>query len=116
VAFSTSRLDFGNQFLGYRSAAQTLKIINFGTGPLVIRSISFTGANPDDFVISKDSGEGTLAPGASRTLGIQFRPNPPLYAEARSASLVVCDNAVGSPQLVALTGTAVEKNREKLSQ
>src|SRR5438552_8841826 len=74
ISFSATRLDYGNQLLGQRSPAQTLTLTNSGTSPLLIYSLNFTGTNPGDLVIGSDSGEATLAPGASRTVGIQFRP------------------------------------------
>jgi hypothetical protein len=104
VSFNASRLDYGNQLVGVRSAAQALTITNSGSSPLTISSVSFTGANPGDFLIGSDSGEGTLAPGASRLVGIQCRP---LAVGGRSAVLAVSDNAAGSPQLVSLAGNGV---------
>jgi hypothetical protein len=104
ISFSPSRLDYGNQLVGIRSTAQTLTITNSGASPLTISSLSFTGTNPGDFVIGSDSSEATLAPGASRSLGIQCRP---LAVGARSAVLAVSDNAAGSPQLVSLSGAGV---------
>lgn len=119
VSFSPTRLDFGRQIYGRRTAPQTVRITNSGSTPLTIRSLSFTGSQPADFVIATDSGETTLAPGGSRTLAIQFRPNLPLEPVARSAVLAVSDNAAGSPQLVSLSGTAVvtfvERNPRSLN-
>jgi len=45
---------------------------------------------------------GTLAAGASCTINVLFTPQA---AGARTATLLVADNATGSPQMVALSGT-----------
>jgi hypothetical protein len=104
VTLSTTHLEYGNQLLGQRTAAQTLTITNSGDSPLAIQTVSLVGADPRQFVIGSDTGEAVLASGASRQVGIQFRP---LSDGFWGAGLAVFSNAPGSPHLVTLTGTGV---------
>ena len=63
---------------------------------------TFTGANSGDFTKTTTCGA-TLAVTASCTITVKFAPTA---AGARAASLSIADNAAGSPQLVAVSGTA----------
>ena len=101
VSFSPTSLAFGNQVLNTTSAAKTVTLTNTGTATLTITAYSFTGTNPTNFAQTHTCAA-TLAAGASCTISVTFTPSA---TGARSASLAVADNAAGSPQTVALTGT-----------
>jgi probable HAF family extracellular repeat protein len=99
-----TRLNFGNQPVGSSSAVQTLTVTNGGTAPLTISSVKITGANAADFRLTADSGGPVLAPGASRSFSLCFKP---VGGGSRTASLTLSDNAVGSPHSIALQGTGL---------
>jgi hypothetical protein len=79
-------------------------LTNSGTAALSISSIAITGTNASDFAQTNTcpSGLATLAAGASCTISVTFTPSA---AGGRTAALSVTDNASGSPQSVALSGT-----------
>ncbi len=94
---------FGNQEINTSSAATTVTITNSGTANLTISNIALSGANATEFTLS---GVGTLpitvAPGNNTTVSLQFKPTA---VGVRSASLVITDNANGSPYSLALSGS-----------
>ncbi|HEV2378874.1 MAG TPA: choice-of-anchor D domain-containing protein [Terriglobia bacterium] len=103
VTFSTP------QDVGTSSAAQTVKLTNTGAAAMTITAIGFTGTNAGDFVLSTAPAPActTLTPvavNASCNISVLFKPTT--YS-SRSAALSVTDNATGSPQAVALTGTGL---------
>jgi hypothetical protein len=97
---------FGSITVGSSSASQTATLTNTsGAGNTVTisgKSIS-TGPNPGDFSFN-DNCPSLLMSGLSCTFNITFTPTA---GGARSANLTVVDNAAGSPQAVALSGTGV---------
>jgi Domain of unknown function DUF11/Putative binding domain, N-terminal len=102
-------ISFGNQTEGVASAAMTATLTNTSsTASLSITSITSTGANAADFTITTGSGacSATTAVAAGKTclIYVTFKPST---AAAESATLSVADNATGSPQTAALTGTGV---------
>jgi hypothetical protein len=90
-------------------------VSNSSSGPyagnLSVASITKTGANAGDFVISSDGCTGTSTPpGSACTVQVAFKPLQPTTCganSARSASLSITDNAPGSPHTVPLSGTAM---------
>ena len=106
VCLSTSSLAFGNQEAGTTSSVLSVTVTNCGTANLLINTATITGANAGDFriVIDGCSG-GALVPNAICTIGVVFNPGLTNVAN-RTASLQIPDNASGSPQAVALSGTA----------
>lgn len=101
VSLSTSGLSFGNQNVGTTSAEQDVTISNIGQNSLHISVISITGTNSADFGDTSNC-VGTLAPGTACSVRVTFSPSA---ASIRTATLSVSDDAVGSPQTVALSGT-----------
>jgi FtsP/CotA-like multicopper oxidase with cupredoxin domain len=106
ATLSTTALDFGSQPINTTSAPQTVTLTNGGTVPLLITSISMGGPNAGRFPQTNNCpiGGAGLAPTASCTITVTFQPN---RRAARSATLTIRDNAVNSPQTVALTGTGI---------
>jgi hypothetical protein len=76
-------------------------VSNTGTASLTISSITIGGTNAGDFADTANCGS-TLAAGASCTVTVTFAPQA---TGTRSASLIVSDNASGSPHTAALSGT-----------
>jgi dienelactone hydrolase len=98
---SSSTLTFAPQLMGTSSAAQSLTLTNYGAVTLRISSLGFSGADPGDFTKTQTCGS-SLAPGASCTISITFKPT---QVGSRTAILSISDNFAGSPQNVSLTGT-----------
>jgi hypothetical protein len=101
VSLSKTALTFADRVVGSRSAAKTVRLTNTGYLALDIASLSITGANATDFRQTNACGS-SLPAGASCTISVTFKPT---QVGPRTASVTITDNAVGSPQLVALSGT-----------
>ena len=106
ASLSPTSLSFGNHQVNTTSAAQTVTLTNSGNAALTIHSIGLSGPNSGDFHQQHTcpSSSSTLAAGASCTISVTFTPT---VEGNRSASLAITDNASGSPQSVALSGTGV---------
>lgn len=105
MTINPTSLSFGNQQVGTRGAVKRVVLTNNGTGSLVITSISFSGAHPDDFKIGTESCAGTtLVPGGSCTVDLSFSPRA---VGSRSAALTFAINAPGSPHTIPLSGTGL---------
>jgi hypothetical protein len=91
--------------LGQTSAPQTVTLSNNGGMPLLIAGISISGYG--DFAITNGTNTcgASLAAGSSCTFQIAFTP---LAAGTRSATLVVNDNSINTPQLLTLSGTGLD--------
>ena len=102
-----SALGFGTQAIGTTSGTQIATLTNTGSAALSITSIGITGTNTADFGITAASScpitSGAVAIGASCTVAVDFAPQS---GGAKTANLTFNDNASGSPQTIALTGTA----------
>ena len=90
--------------VGSVSAAQPVTITNNGRALLNIAKAYVAGLNPSDFVITANNATGaTLAPGASATVNVAFRPSA---AGLRQANLSFTDNAANTTdQTVQLTAS-----------
>jgi hypothetical protein len=102
VSLSPLSISFTNQLVGTASQPVAVTLTNSGTGALMTTSISFSGANPADF-LEQDTCKSTIAPAAECTVNVTFRP---AAVGARSANLVLGDNAANSPQSIPVTGAA----------
>ena len=92
----------GTQPMQTLSSPQTLTVINTGTGPLQISSLTFAGNDPGDFLVSSNGCLGQIAAGASCALGVSFAPQAP---GNRTARLQIASNDPNSPASVPLSGT-----------
>jgi hypothetical protein len=114
VSVVPSSINFNGQLAQTAGAPQSITITNSatgsGAGPLVFSGVSVKGASSSDFDITTNScSSGATAPGGTCTVQIAFRPLQAATCgteSTRSATLMLSDNAPGSPQSVALTGTA----------
>jgi len=110
ASLSPASVNFGNQAAGTPSAAVSVTLTNSGTGALLVTKLSFTGANAGDFTETDNCTAGAapngVPAGGTCTVQVTFTPSCGNTAAARSAALALTDNAPGSPQTVALSGTA----------
>lgn len=97
ITLSPSTLTFNSQTVGSTSAAQAVTVTNSGTAALTISSIAASG----DFAQTNTCGS-SVAAGANCAIAVTFKPTA---AGSRSGTLTITDNASGSPQTVALSGT-----------
>jgi hypothetical protein len=106
-----AQLIFRSEPLG---STETLPVLisNTGSAPLVLSlPLGFAGANASEFT-ETDNCHANIAPAAWCTVNVEFAPKS---AGAKIASLSVSDNVPGSPQLVALSGTAVAPPQAQVS-
>jgi hypothetical protein len=101
ASLSPSSLVFGNEPVDMNSSSQVVSLNNTGSAALSITTIAFIGADPADFTENSTCGS-SVAAGGNCTIAITFTPSA---AGTRGASLSISDNASGSPQSVALSGT-----------
>jgi hypothetical protein len=101
ATFSTTSVTFAAQGVGTQSAAQMVTLTNSGTAVLNIEGISITGTNGSDFTQTNDC-VASMAVNAVCTFNVKFTP---AATGARSASIMIDDDAPGNPHSIALTGT-----------
>jgi len=85
--------------VGQVSAAQPVTVSNSGNAALSLTSVTLSDTS--DYSMTSTCGA-TLAPSSSCSLSIDFKPQS---TAALPATVTIVDNASGSPQAVALTGT-----------
>ena len=95
---------FPNQTAGTTSSAEVFTLSNIGKATLNIGSIVIGGANPADYAVGTGANAcgATLGAGAQCSIYVTFMPSA---AVSYAATLTVTDNAPGSPQTAALSGT-----------
>jgi hypothetical protein len=102
VTVSPSALTFPSQAVGTSSSPAGVTVNNTSSkAVLTVSDVSVTGSDGSEFSQTNDCT--TIQPGANCTIKVLFTPTAPGNA---SASLAITDNATGSPQTVALSGTA----------
>ena len=98
VTTSPTSLPFGTQLVGTTSSPKNVTITNTGNGPINVTNAG-TSAN---FSVQTNGCQSAIQPGNSCTLSIVFVP---AALGSLSGTLTITDNATGSPQTVALSGT-----------
>jgi hypothetical protein len=98
VSVSPASLSFPAQFVGTSGLPQSVTVANNGPLPITITSVT---ASPADFAPLSSCGS-SLAVNSSCSIGVFFDPTA---GGTRTGTLTITDNAIGSPQTVALTGT-----------
>jgi hypothetical protein len=93
-------LTFDSTAVGTVSSSKRVTIQNAGAGVLNFSSISTTASA---FTLAKDCGA-SLAPNANCSLTLWFRP---ATTGAVAGAITIASNDAGSPQIVALNGSAV---------
>ena len=110
VTVTPSSLAFGSQAISTTSGPLSVMVANTGTAAVNFTGFTTSGADAEDFSVPLPSSgggcsaAGSLAAGASCTMNVLFTPQA---AGTRTATLLIADNATGSPQAVALSGTGV---------
>jgi Bacterial Ig-like domain (group 3)/FG-GAP-like repeat/Abnormal spindle-like microcephaly-assoc'd, ASPM-SPD-2-Hydin len=97
VTFSPAKLNFPTQVVFTTSASQPVTLTNTGSGMLLITNISVTA----EFRQTNNC-PASLDPQGSCTINVQFHPRD---KGLQSGSIIVNDNAPGSPQKLPLAGT-----------
>ena len=96
VAISPASLQYSSQAIGSTSPSQTALLRNMGSSALAISSIAPSG----DF--AESNGCGTSVPAASNcTVSVTFTPTA---AGPLTGSILIQDDAAGSPHIISLTG------------
>jgi hypothetical protein len=101
ASVSPTSLTFSKQSVSTTSAAQTVTLRNNLLTTLTISSLTFNGADPNDFAQTNTCGGGPAAQ-STCTISVTFKPTA---TGTRTATLNVNDSANNSPQTVSLTGT-----------
>jgi hypothetical protein len=94
----TSPVTFPTQLIGTTSAPLTATMTNAGTTPITIASVACSGA---PFRMTKNTCEGSLAPGAQCTMTANFTAQ---IENSVSGTLTIHDSASSKPQVVELIG------------
>ena len=97
VVLSPSSLTFATQLVGSSSAPQGIMLSNIGNQTLTLTSITISS----NFSQTNNCGS-SVAAGSSCTITVTFKPTMP---NTITGSLIVTDNAAGSPQTASLSGT-----------
>jgi len=90
---------FGTQTLGTTSTASNVTVTNTGGAPVTVSGI--TSSAPVEFAVT-NTGCTTVIAGAACTVSVTFAP---AAAGARTATITLVSNGVGSPQVINLSGT-----------
>jgi hypothetical protein len=104
VTVAPTALTFASTTVGSTTAAQVVTVKNTSVSAVTLGTIGFTGTGATSYLKSATTCTTSLAAAASCTISVEFKPT---VAGALPASLSIADNATGTPQLVALTGTGV---------
>jgi hypothetical protein len=108
IVLIPTSLTFANQAIGTTSAPLSTTATNTGNTALQITALGFGGSNPGDFgwpatfTPPTPATPITVAANGSTTIPVVFKPTIP---GQRVATLLITDNAIGSPQSVAVGGT-----------
>jgi sugar lactone lactonase YvrE len=101
LKLSATNLSYGSVTVGQASGSQSVTLTNTGSAALTFTSIAVTGTNASSFDFGNSCGT-SLAAGAS--CGIHGHFTPPAIGTF-TAGITITDNAGGSPQSIALSGT-----------
>jgi Abnormal spindle-like microcephaly-assoc'd, ASPM-SPD-2-Hydin len=111
ASVSPASISFGSQAVGTTSSQHTVTVANTGNANLVIRAGGVTVTDSTDFKIASggcaSTTSVTVAPGSSCTFVVTFAP---ASVGTFSATIDIADNAAGSPQTVALSGSGVKRH------
>lgn len=98
-------VNFGSVGTGTSSAPQTVTVTNGGSTSVNVTTTTVGGTNPGDFSLSNNTCAGaTVTAGGSCAFDVTFAP---AAGGARAGTVGVAHSAIGSPLVVALTGSGV---------
>ncbi len=100
VSLSATSLSFAKTPIGQASKSKTLTLTNTGNATLNISNITITG----DFLIQSNTCGSQVLAGGNCVVTMAFKPTA---MGVRKGFLSFYDNAAGSPQTVALSGTGM---------
>jgi hypothetical protein len=103
VAVSPTSLNFGNVTLG-QTSTQGVQLTNNGNADLIVNVATASG---NGFGITGLSLPATVTAGQSLSLTVHFAP---ATAGSVTGSITFTDNVLGSPQIVAVTGSGIATN------
>jgi hypothetical protein len=103
ISLSVQSLSFGPINPGQISGPQVLTVSSTGNQALTISSIAFSPAGGPFLETDTCISNPVLPPGSSCQISVSYAPTSVGTAQA---ALIITDNAAGSPQSVALAGTA----------
>jgi hypothetical protein len=95
-------LTFAKQAQSTVSQPQVVTVTNMGNGPLTVTGLSFTGADPGDFLVSSSTCGGSVQPSLSCQIAVNFAPQA---QGVRGATLKIASNDANGPASVSLSGT-----------
>ena len=98
VSVSPSSTAFPSQYVGTSGLPQTVIVTNTGTAPLTISNVATSVA---DFGVLSNC-TNSVPPNTNCTIGVYFDPTT---SGLRTGTLIITDNASGSPHTVALSGS-----------
>jgi hypothetical protein len=101
TALSPASLNWSKVAVGQTGGPKSATISNAGSTTIQISGVGLGGADPGDFAIYKNTCGSSLAPAASCTATVLFKPTS---SGTRTATLNFNDNSGGSPQQIALSG------------
>jgi hypothetical protein len=104
VTLSASSLNFPLRPVGSTSPVMTLKLTNTGGSVLHIINVTFGGPIQTDFHFTGGDNAGTLDPGASRDITLNFSP---ITAGLRTTRVDVITDAASNPDRVPVQGIGV---------
>lgn len=105
ASLSAASLSFGSQQTASSSTPQVVTLTSNGTEALSVNSIALAGADPSQFTESDTcQAPSVLQPNKFCSISVAFAP---ANTGAQQATLMITDNAPGSPQMVQLSGTGV---------
>ncbi len=91
-------------------STSSVSITNTGGGPLLVGSAQLQPASAAPFSVQSLSGcSAPVPPSGSCTISLLFLPTTANSGNPFNATLLINDNAAGSPQSVSLTGTAKQE-------
>jgi Ca2+-binding RTX toxin-like protein len=108
AAVTPASLLFGNQAVS-TSAIRVITVTNTGTGPLTVSGATLSGVDAASFTLAPITATTCaaatpVAPAGFCTISVTFLPTS---LGPKAASVSIAHNALGSPSIVALSGTAV---------
>jgi hypothetical protein len=106
IVLSQTSVAFGNQPAGSTGSQDAVYVSNQGSTSVTIASIVLGGTNAADFQLNPNTCGGSFSANTSCYIYVTFAPAV-TASGARTASVTFTDAASGSPQTIALTGTAV---------
>ena len=101
ISLSPAALNFGAVVVGVTSASKSITVSNVGTTTVIFTGFSLAGTAAADYLVTANSCGATLAPAASCSVTIAFKPTT---RGTRGARLNVQNDGGGSPAVTTITG------------